>query len=231
MSCILACVFDLGGVVLGSPLEGIREYEIANGIPEGFVNVAIVSHGKQGAFQKLERGELPVDVFIQQFRKELADPIQVTRFRQYLKKKNRLIPSNLPESFDIDTADLYARMMSKARTINTDMCHVLFCLRGMGIKVFALTNNWKESGNSDSSSTRFLTPYFDEIIESAVIGIRKPSRDIYAYTTTRLGVEPDQVLFLDDIGINLKAAGEFGWHTIRYVTTRSKYSHFEKQKS
>jgi hypothetical protein len=36
---IKVIIFDLGGVCLGSPLNLIRDYELENNIPKGFINV------------------------------------------------------------------------------------------------------------------------------------------------------------------------------------------------
>ena len=44
MSSAYKCVvFDLGGVVFGSPIEGINEYEAANQLPKNFINIFIAS--------------------------------------------------------------------------------------------------------------------------------------------------------------------------------------------
>ena len=42
---IRAVLFDLGGVVVRSPIEGITQYEREHGVPEGFVNASISGHG------------------------------------------------------------------------------------------------------------------------------------------------------------------------------------------
>jgi hypothetical protein len=36
-----AVIFDLGGVLITSPLKGIQEYEIENNIPPGYLNYAM----------------------------------------------------------------------------------------------------------------------------------------------------------------------------------------------
>ncbi len=57
-------IFDLGGVVLGSPLHAIARFERARGIPAGFINRVVVSSGPAGAWSRLERGELRVEAFV-----------------------------------------------------------------------------------------------------------------------------------------------------------------------
>jgi epoxide hydrolase-like predicted phosphatase len=60
-----------------------------------------------------------------------------------------------------------------------------------------------------------LLPYFDHFIESAVLGIRKPNPEIFRHTLSVMGCKPEETVFLDDIGSNLKAAGKLGIRCIR----------------
>lgn len=67
--------------------------------------------------------------------------------------------------------------------------------------------------------------FFEVYMASAEVGMRKPSRDIYELAVKRLdefdrkqggsGIKADDVIFLDDIGENLKAGREVGMRTIR----------------
>lgn len=95
---------------------------------------------------------------------------------------------------------------------------------------------WSRKGLSSSSSSPpsskvadaflfNLKDYFDVYIASAEVGMRKPSRDIYDLALQRLdefdkhkggkGVNPEDVVFLDDIGENLKTGREVGMKTIK----------------
>lgn len=42
---------------------------------------------------------------------------------------------------------------------------------------------------------------FDDIIESRVVGLRKPDPAFFTYALARLGLAPDEAIFLDDIGM------------------------------
>jgi len=210
-----AVVFDLGGVVLGSPLEGIADFEREVGIPAGFVNVSIVSKGREGAFQRLERGEIDMKSFYDEFRRELGEKKNIENYKEFLERKGKPVPVNLPERIDVDTVSLFEFMMRKAGTVNKDMCHALFVLRGLGFKVAALTNNWQMGNDEDSSSTKLLKAYFDMIIESSKVNLRKPDPRIYKYTEDQLGVTSEKICFLDDIGMNLAAAKKLGWTTVK----------------
>lgn len=50
MAILRAVIFDLGGVVMGSPLHAIAAYERELGIPAGSVNRLVVATGPGGAW-------------------------------------------------------------------------------------------------------------------------------------------------------------------------------------
>ncbi|KAK5279440.1 hypothetical protein LTR16_007673, partial [Cryomyces antarcticus] len=56
-----ALLFDIGGVCVVSPFQAILDYETAHGIPPGWVNFSISRSAPNGAWQRLERGEIPLD--------------------------------------------------------------------------------------------------------------------------------------------------------------------------
>ena len=66
-SRLAAVIFDLGGVVLGSPLHAIAHFEREHGIPPGFVNRVVAESGPAGAWSRLERGELDLERFYRAF--------------------------------------------------------------------------------------------------------------------------------------------------------------------
>ncbi|XP_045152702.1 acyl-CoA dehydrogenase family member 10 isoform X2 [Echinops telfairi] len=53
------------------------------------------------------------------------------------------------------------------------------------------------------------------VVESCLEGICKPDPRIYQLCLERLGVQPSQSVFLDDLGQNLKAAASLGMHTVK----------------
>ena len=89
-----------------------------------------------------------------------------------------------------------------------------------------LTNNIRDAGEgpgmaSDQQRAKAVAQVFerfDAVIESSVVGIRKPNPDFYKLACKTLGVEPADSLFLDDLGINLKPARALGMTTIKVLT-------------
>uniref|UniRef100_A0A8C0IUG8 Acyl-CoA dehydrogenase family member 10 n=1 Tax=Chelonoidis abingdonii TaxID=106734 RepID=A0A8C0IUG8_CHEAB len=60
-----------------------------------------------------------------------------------------------------------------------------------------------------------ITRSFILVIESCREGICKPDPRIYTLCLERLGVQPKESIFLDDIGQNLKAAAQLGIKTVK----------------
>jgi putative hydrolase of the HAD superfamily len=99
------------------------------------------------------------------------------------------------------------------------MLTAIACLREAGFKVGALTNNWAHAEDGDrDDGTRALRDRFDVFIESSVEGLRKPDPAIYQLACDRLGASPAEMIFLDDIGGNLKPARAMGMATIKVDT-------------
>lgn len=68
----------------------------------------------------------------------------------------------------------------------------------------------------------------DDIVYSHEVGLAKPDPAAYELTTRRLGVEPGEVLFLDDVEANVDAARAFGWHAVLHVDTATSIREMEE---
>ena len=53
------------------------------------------------------------------------------------------------------------------------------------------------------------------MVESWKVGLRKQEAAIYQLVLSRVGARPEETVFLDDFGINLKPARALGMHTIK----------------
>jgi len=53
------------------------------------------------------------------------------------------------------------------------------------------------------------------VLESALEGTRKPEEQFYLKLLDRLKLNPEEVVFLDDFGRNLKTAEKMGFRTIK----------------
>ena len=71
--------------------------------------------------------------------------------------------------------------------------------------------------------TLFQKLYSNQVVQSCVLGEHKPDHLIYQRCLQELHVKGDQAIFLDDLGVNLKAAQEFGIKTIKVSETERSF--------
>jgi putative hydrolase of the HAD superfamily len=190
---IEAVIFDLGGVVLGSPLHAIRAYERELGLAHNAINRVAAETAPHGAWSRLERSELEMETFYAEFEADcLAADLTIS-------------------------ARAMMQRMAGATEPRESMLEAIRRIRGAGLRAAALTNNWATAEETSASrdGTRALSDLFDVFVESSVEGLRKPDPRIYELTCERLDVAPARAAFLDDIGYNLKPARALGMTTIK----------------
>jgi len=194
-----AVIFDIGGVVVGSPLEAIAAYERAHGIPSGFINRVVVATGEAGAWSRLERGELGLEAFYPAFERDCD-------------AAGRHI-----------SARALMELVAAATVPRPAMLEAIRRIRAHGLAAAALTNNWI----TEDGGTGALRPHFDVFLESAALGLRKPDPRIFHRACDELRITPAAAVFLDDIGANLKAARALGMTTIKVVDAAAALGELE----
>jgi putative hydrolase of the HAD superfamily len=68
---------------------------------------------------------------------------------------------------------------------------------------------------------------FDDMIISAEVGLLKSDRRIYELAATRLGVQPDEALFIDDTPVNVEGARIAGLQAIQYLNNQQVLAELE----
>jgi HAD superfamily hydrolase (TIGR01509 family) len=61
---------------------------------------------------------------------------------------------------------------------------------------------------------------FDDIVISAEVGLLKPDRRIYELAINRLGVQPEEAVFIDDMPANVDGARLAGLKAIQYIDNK-----------
>ncbi|KAG6874280.1 hypothetical protein C0995_001505 [Termitomyces sp. Mi166 len=237
-----AIIFDIGGVVLRSPFIAITKYERELGLPENYLNCSMcvitllesrlfsqgrtltsVGSGSQGAWQKFERGEIPLSEFYESFSRELSDTTkgnlwhveeiswgsQLTiydRYSKYCKRKGLKVPP-LQKTLNVNGREVKF-FVEHGRLRNPDL--KLGSSTGR-YKIIALTNNFAKAdvppeeakflGWGDGATPSHLRALFDDFCDSSTLGMRKPEPEFYLLACERNGIQPDQAVFLDDIGM------------------------------
>jgi putative hydrolase of the HAD superfamily len=194
-----AVLFDLGGVVFPSPFDAFDAYEAEAGLPHGFVRRVIAHSAEAGAWERLERSEVSFEQFCEQLEDEARG-----------------------FGGAIDARRLMAAV-SRGLGPRPEMVDAIATIRTAGLRIGALTNNWAPEAEPTDGAPHSLghLGLFDVVVESAVEGLRKPDPRIYELTCGRLGVTPTEVVFLDDLGVNLKPARAMGMVTIKVADPRA----------
>lgn len=191
-----AVVFDLGGVVFESPLALLREFERRRGLPDFFIASVVGSYGAEdGPWPRLERGELSLAEFCERFDADVRARGQA-----------------------FSSAEMMRDLAAYA-TVRHEMIDAIRKIRGAGLRVAALTNNWV-IGEDHDAILEPLRAEFDVFVESCKVGMRKPDPRIFDLTLGKVGVPAARAAFLDDMGENLKAARALGLTTIRVKEPR-----------
>ncbi len=217
---IEAVVFDYGGVITTAPFSGIADAEAELGLPTGSLARLLFGEKRRrasdGSFQHdefhavydgsaehpateppdwhlLETGQLRLDEFHERITvrsaAELGRSIDMTFFRSFL--------ANL-------SLGIHWMVVQRIRE-----------LRREGYRTGILTNNvrdWREEWTAS-----IPMDLFDVVVDSSEVGLRKPDPAIFHLVCSRLGVTPDQAVFLDDSPGHVRAAEALGLHGVVFA--------------
>ncbi|MFC5829633.1 HAD family hydrolase [Nonomuraea insulae] len=104
------------------------------------------------------------------------------------------------------------------RRTNAEWLAQLHRVRERGLFVGMLSNMppaWEEHWR------RMVPPegVFDDVVNSAQVGCRKPDPEIYALAARRAGVPAAQCVLIDDLAKNCEGARDAGWQAIQFGDT------------
>ncbi len=198
-------IFDLGGVVFSSPMHAFSKMEIKHGLEHNFLNKMIVRNGESSTWSKLERGLLEMnEEFFLAFDQEIA--------------------AAGAQGF---SSKALMQEVDNSMGVNQNMLTAIATLKQNHFCVAALTNNWIE-GKDKKGFGEQIQQHFDIFVESAKEGMQKPDPKIYQLTLKRMRLNAEEVIFLDDIGRNLKSAQALGITTIKVSDAELALKELEK---
>ncbi len=99
---------------------------------------------------------------------------------------------------------LLARMFAGFRA-DTGMVGAVRRARQAGVRTGLLSNSWGQDYPRDG-----WADLFDDTVISGEVGLRKPDPAIYLHACSRLGVPPEDCVFVDDLRPNVRAAVAVG---------------------
>lgn len=192
---ITAVFWDFGGVLTSSPFENFRRFEAEHGLPRDFLRSINARNPDDNAWARFERSELDLDAFDRAFEAE-------SRAAGYPVPGRRVI--------ELLAGDLRPAMVAALERIRRDF------------RVACITNNVRagegpgmQRSAEQARRIEAVMDLFEQVIESSRLGLRKPDPRIYRHACEQMGVPPEEVVYLDDLGINLKPARELGMTTIK----------------
>jgi len=214
---IKAVLFDFGGVVTTSPFEAFAAYEARVGLPVDFIRRVNSTDPDTNAWARLERSEVTMAEFSSEFARESA-----------------------ALGHEVDGSEVLGLLYGDVRP------EMLVAVRRCAehLRVACLTNNFGPTpqangtdgaDGADESANPAERPdvadamaLFDEVIESRVLGVRKPDPRFYELACAQVGIEPSEAVFLDDLGINLKTARAMGMTTIKVTDSQTALAELEQ---
>ncbi|MGN7930943.1 HAD-IA family hydrolase [Sphingopyxis sp. 22461] len=196
-------IFDFGGVITASPFEAFNRLEEERGLPRDFVRRVNSADPDDNAWAKFERAEIDAATFDTLFAEEAR-----------------------ALGHDLEGEAVLAVI---AGAVRPAMVAALDTLKDRGFTIACITNNVPggKMGVLGAGMTRSeeaaievadIMARFAHVIESSKAGVRKPDPRIYLMMCEKLGVEPGECIYLDDLGINCKPASALGMHAIKVTS-------------
>jgi putative hydrolase of the HAD superfamily len=182
---IEAVLFDFSGVLTSSPWGAIAS------TADGDLELLVGPYGDDTdhPWHQVERGEISIEQWLVAVQALAEEAGTVLDFR--------------PMEALLDTMTVHEDVVDHIRGLRVD-----------GFRTALVTNNVREG----SSRWRAMIPVdelFDVVVDSSMVGMRKPNPAIFRYTLDLLGgIPPERAVFLDDVDTNLVGARSIGMHSI-----------------
>ena len=204
---IKAVFWDFGGVITSSPFESFNRFEKENNLPLDFLRSVNSTNPDSNAWALLERNEINLEEFDLLFERE-SDEL----------------------GHSVKGKDVIALLKGQIRP---EMITALEKIKGNLIQA-CLTNNIQSMGDMDfegnvsaAGKHEEVMSMFDFVFESSKENVRKPDPEFYLRACKRGDVDPSDVVFLDDLGINLKPAKALGMSTIKVTDPKEALSELQ----
>ena len=203
-----AVLWDFGGVITSSPFAAFNRYEAEHGLARDFIRGVNARNHTTNAWALFESSRITLAEFDSMFAQETAAAGYEIRGRDVVALLG---------------GDVRPRMVEVLKRCKQDY------------RVACLTNNANagqgagmSSSDAQADDVKAVMALFDLIVESSKEGMRKPDPRIYLLACERLQVSPRGVVYLDDLGINLKPARELGMTTIKVVSEDQAIADLER---
>ncbi|MFT5224867.1 MAG: epoxide hydrolase-like predicted phosphatase [Polaribacter sp.] len=181
-----ALIFDLGNVVIDIDFDRIfKKWSFYSGVPVEEMQAAFRI---DAAYEQHERGEIEGVEYHQHLEQTLEMELS---YEQFCEGWNDIMVAPIGDTVRLleslqGRVPLYA--LSNANTLHKEY--------------------WEKTFHSE------LSP-FDQVFVSSDMGSRKPEPAIYLLALERINIEPENVIFFDDLAINVEAARVLGMTAVQ----------------
>ena len=189
-------VSDFGGVLTSPLIESFMAFQDQTGISTEVLGkgmqAATEANGGENPLFEMERGEITEVEFLEQLTVSLEPML-----------------GHRPEMHR------FKEIYFEALQPNPPMIDLMRELKEDGYRMAMLTNNVQEW----EPLWRSMLPVdeiFEEIVDSAFVGCRKPEPQIYELTLERIGMPAEACLFVDDLQPNVEGAQAAGMQAVHF---------------
>ncbi len=182
---------DFGGVLTSSVFDAFGDYCESEGLPrDAFARLLRTDPAAARLLRDVETGHLSEADFERRFAPMLAAGTGVA----------------------IESEGLIPRL---TRTLRADepMLDVLERIHDTGVTTAIVSNSFGNGAYDGYDLERRA----DHVVLSGAVGIRKPSRRIYALAAERAGVDPARCVFVDDLEQNVTGAERVGMTGVHHT--------------
>jgi len=106
-----------------------------------------------------------------------------------------------------------------------EMVEAVAGFRAKGVRTGLISNSW---GTALKYEDDLMERLFDGLVISHLEGIRKPDPAIYALGAERIGLPPEECVFVDDLPGNLKPARAMGMATVAHRSAAETVAELEE---
>jgi epoxide hydrolase-like predicted phosphatase len=185
-------IADFGGVVSTSFDGTLRSFCVREGLPPDALERAFsLDGGARGMLPDLECGR-----------------VGQAEFASWLAGELGVDPDGLLQRILADLA------------LEPEVVATVERLRHDGVRTAVLSNSWG-AGLFDPYEPFHLERRFDAVVISHEVKMRKPDRRIFLLAADRLGLQPSDCVFVDDVAAYLEPARELGMGTIHATDPHS----------
>jgi putative hydrolase of the HAD superfamily len=218
---ISTVIFDFGGVISSPLFVGIGAFEAAEGYPKGSLLQLLFGETDYiGVEGRAVAEAMSDDPDAAEVAGEVLDEPDWHLLEKgqldvatYFSRLSDRAPAILGTDIDMEAYGRFWR--STAPGVHWMVVHKIRELKDRGLRLGLLTNNVKEFGEHWRSMFP-LEELFEEVVDSSHVGMRKPEREIYELTCSRMGVKPTETVFIDDNAANIAAARTYGMEVVHF---------------